>query len=440
MFPYQQEAVEWMEEREESGLGGFLCHEMGLGKTHIVCKHIQKRALRTLILTTKSTVQSWASTLRHYSQFAFDVRLFEKHQIIRADRQTVIVGTHQSVFGGAEWYAEQRFDRIVVDEAHVMRNQGKLFKSIIDLSKTIQHRWGLTATPFNNTESDIDAYMVFLFPDGRPPRAEFHNHFLRKLRKDVVEGGPQLHIHKVVYDFEYPEERMMYDYVSERIDETNDWIARNARMIPWRQRGQMALVLLIRKRQAAIHPQLVLNAEKVWAEQMQDVVDWDARKVTKVNKIAELVQQDQAHHKSTMVITHFKCELELLQTRLTEDGVLVKTLTGKTTQKDRLALEQYSGPACVVLLQIQAGGVGISLPWVSHVISASPDWNPFLEKQSIYRAYRINTPHDVYVTAMYFRDTIDISIQERQREKLEKSLLCLNDPLSSILDFVEMPA
>jgi DNA repair and recombination RAD54-like protein len=246
----------------------------------------------------------------------------------------------------------------------------------------------------------------------------------------------------MIYNFETEEEQRLYDYVSGRIDDANDWIQRNRGIIPWRQRGEMIMTLILRQRQAAIHPQLVLNAEKTWAAQMDDrlVVDWDPEKVTKANKIMEMIKQDQLRNRSTMVVTHFKEELALLQTRLNIDGIPVWVLNGKTKPKDRRSLElNVSNIASVVLLQIQAGGVGISLPWIHHVVNASPDWNPFLEKQAIYRAFRITTKHDVDVTSLYFRNTIDIDIQKRQREKMERGAMWLGDNDESIRNFIMMP-
>jgi SNF2 family DNA or RNA helicase len=440
MFQYQKDAVEWMELREEDKnvSGGFLCHEMGLGKTHMMSALIDSRSSgSTLLLTTKSTVEAWADTLRTYSNFKYDVRVHKKGMVLR--RSTVVVATHQSVFNNDDWFKEQGFVRFVIDEAHIMRNKGRIFEKFVEIARTTKHRWGITATPFNNRDADMDSYMAFLSPDKVMLGKAFKHFFLRKLRSDVVEDGPRLLFEKMIYDFESPEEGLLYDYVSEKIDDANNWIARNARIIPWRQRGQMMLTLLIRKRQAAIHPQLVLNAERVWAEgAAEEVGDWDPTKVTKMNKIAAMVENDQAQNKSTMIVTHFKSELDLIKARI-PDGIPILVLTGKTTTKARRQMEQYVGPPAVLLLQIQAGGVGVSFPWIHHVINTSPDWNPFLEKQSIYRAYRINTKHDVTVTSMYFRDTIDIDIQERQRTKMESSLFWLGDPLSSISDFVRMP-
>jgi SNF2 family DNA or RNA helicase len=296
---------------------------------------------------------------------------------------------------------------------------------------------------FNNSDADMVAYVKFLKPNAETVHANmFQHYFLRKLRSDVIQNGPKITIRKMIYNFETEEEQRLYDYVSGRIDDANDWIQRNRGIIPWRQRGEMIMTLILRQRQAAIHPQLVLNAEKTWAAQMDDrlVVDWDPEKVTKANKIMEMIKQDQLRNRSTMVVTHFKEELALLQTRLNIDGIPVWVLNGKTKPKDRRSLElNVSNIASVVLLQIQAGGVGISLPWIHHVVNASPDWNPFLEKQAIYRAFRITTKHDVDVTSLYFRNTIDIDIQKRQREKMERGAMWLGDNDESIRNFIMMP-
>jgi SNF2 family DNA or RNA helicase len=483
-YSYQDEAVEWMDLREQDRQtpGGFLCHEMGLGKTHMMSRHIStqlKRAPRTLLLTTKSTVKGWLDTLRAYSKFSFDVREGIDAPIT-AGRPTVLVATHHSILKKDVFIPV--VDRFVVDEAHVMRNQKKMFTKMVEVSAASRYRWGLTATPFNNKDSDMRAYVKFLRPTAEHTDGRLFQHFfLRKVREDVVTGGPKLHVRKVAYDFEFEEERRLYEYVSGRIDEGHAWIQANARLIPWRQRGNMIMTLMLRQRQAAIHPQLVLNAEKVWAAQMPggaDVGDWDRSRVSKVKRIVDMVKADQARRRSTMIITHFKEEMKMLRERLEEEGIKVGTIDGKTKSDVRRGFEtrgdtfkeeeRFSAlpivdewtktlglglipedihsvirgfldpPPMVLLLQIQAGGVGLSLPWVHHVINASPDWNPFLEQQAMYRAYRINTKHDVHVTSLHFRETIEVHIHQKQVTKLERGAEWLGDDPERIRPFTAL--
>jgi len=482
MFKYQDDSVEWMKMREDSedmqaGKGGFLCHEMGLGKTRMMCRLIREK-LRplTLVLTTKSTIGSWVSELCEQSNFAFDVRRYKKDKTVIDDtRSTVLVTTHHSILKkNAEWFAARRFDRVVVDEMHVMRNaNGLLFKGVQAIPSPF--RWGLTATPFHNRATEISTYMRFL--GGSTDRADFTRCMVRKTRADVFAGGPKLVPRKLVYDFETIEERVLYEYVAGRIDETNAWIAANARRLPRHVQGQMMFLLQLRERQAAIHPQIVLDAEKVWRRQMpeelahivgspDEVPSWDGCKVTKFKHILEMVKADQKAKQSTMIVTHFQSELDLLRERLVSAGIRPTVLTGKTTAKARSAMESINSedPASihealdkhlpddvisivagflykprVLLLQIAAGGVGLSLPWVHHVIHSSPDWNPFLEQQATFRALRATTKHDVRVTSMYFERTIDRTIQAKQAVKFEESLVWTGDLPKTISEFISMP-
>lgn len=451
--------------------GGFLCHEMGLGKTRIASAAILANPMRTLVLTTKSTIGGWLAELRHQSNFAFDCIEYTKNKTtLTPGRPTAVVATHHSILKtNITWFRDQNFDRLVVDEVHVIRNMGAIFGALREITARI--RWGLTATPFNNSKSDIRAYTEFLHPGM--PVDEFRTYMLRKRRTEVVDGGPQLVASKHVYDFESPEEHRLYEYVSGRIQDVNNWIAGNAHRLPRHVQGLMKATLILRERQAAIHPQMVLDAERVWRAQLpaqlgnpDDVMGWDPAKVTKFRHIVNMVKADQKNGQSTMIVTHFTTELNLLKKSLESCGIHVDVLNGKTKPADRTKLEEpfteafelrdilYSlpipndvcdiissmvGASRVLLLQIQAGGVGISLPWVHHVINTSPDWNPFLELQAVYRAYRINTSHDVKVTSMYFRDTVDIQIQNRQKEKFVKSLDWTGDAPESISEFINMP-
>jgi SNF2 family DNA or RNA helicase len=470
MFKYQNEALEWLQMREQDPVcrGGFLCHEMGLGKTWMMSSLIKKNAGRTLILTAKSTILGWCETLRAVGNFAFNVYEFSK-PVELPDVPLVVVGTHQSILRNGSWFAEQHFIRIVVDEAHVMRNAGTRFhQRVVELARTVPIRWGMTATPFNNSDADIASYMRFLFPVTVVPDSKvFKWLMVRKTRADVQPDGPKLHVSKHVYEFEHPEEEEMYAWVSQRIQADQQWLMANQRRMPMHVFGAMILTLMLRQRQATIHPQLVLNAERRWREswaQAHPVDDWNPERCTKMRHIVELIRADQKEGKSTMVVTHFKDEITMLEQMLQKEGIRVGTLNGKTSLADRRSLEKksaiapgyigailnqknklpadmirhvlsyYSSPS-VVLLQIKAGGVGISLPWVHHVINTSPDWNPFLEKQAMYRAYRITTPHDVRVTQVYLNHTIDGHIHSLQREKMMRSLYWTGDEEDSVIPF-----
>ena len=502
-FTYQQEDIAWMKQRERDRVckGGFVCHEMGLGKTFMMTSVIAARPMRTVVFAPKSTLLNWCDTLRHVGNFNFNVFEWRKGLVLDPVRPNVVVATHQSILKNSAWFEDQNFDRIVVDEAHVIRSIGtKLNYRIYQLAKRVQIRWGMTATPFNNTDSDIRAYMHFLFPNGSQETIrtdDFRWLMVRRLRSEVFPDGAKLLVTRHVYDFEHDEERDMYNFVSGEINNLGDWIHANRGWMPRHVVGAMIILMMLRSRQATIHPQIVLNAEKRWRQQWQQRAppDWDNTKCTKVGHIHQLIKDDQKKGDSTLVITHFKDELMLIADQLKKTNITYRILSGETSIKNRRKLEtegsvginragryldkwfdgminaekkvasdegrdpfawnsRYMGhdhvpgdimrhilgfvsKPTVVLMQIQAGGVGISLPWINHVINTSPDWNPFLERQAIFRAYRLTTKHDVRVTQMYLRDTIDGDIHTKQARKLIRSLHWTGDAPESILPFIE---
>lgn len=90
-----------------------------------------------------------------------------------------------------------------------------------------------------------------------------------------------------------PEEKRLHDVVSQRIDEQMEWINANRGHLPRHVLGAMIILVMLRQRQATIHPQIVLNAERRWRrlaeEQGEEVDDWNKTRVTKVNRIMELI-------------------------------------------------------------------------------------------------------------------------------------------------------
>lgn len=478
-LPYQQDAIAWMKQRESDRncRGGFLCHEMGLGKTFMMTQVISHSPGKTVLFAPKSTLPNWCETLRSASNFAFDVREFTSDLVLSPDRHVVVVATHQSLIRNLPWFVEQRFGRMVIDEAHVIREaKTALHRQALALATAVPIRWGMTATPFNNYDSDIASYIRFLFPtQPLMPTDLFRDLMLRKTRSEVFPDGPRLLVSKHIYDFEYPDEKRLYDYVSGRLDMMDRWIDANRGHLPAHVIGNMTLLRMLRERQATVHPQIVLNAERAWrpAAGIDDAVaDWDRTKVTKFNHIVRLIREDQTKGESTLVITHFGEEISLIAEQLTAAKIPFRILNGKTKVPERRKIETHQGtlsesyhaglvdqftwqkgktalPAdvmrnilgclhrpTVVLMQIAAGGVGLSMPWIRHVINTSPDWNPFLERQAIYRAYRLTSPKDVRVTQLYLQDTIDRTIHTKQHKKLERSLYWTGDATGSLSSFI----
>lgn len=82
-------------EQDRACRGGFLRHEMGLGKTYMMSTVIKSNPQRTVIFAPKSTLTNWCETLRIVSQFAFNVQQFDKDKVLILCVQSPSLRTHQ---------------------------------------------------------------------------------------------------------------------------------------------------------------------------------------------------------------------------------------------------------------------------------------------------------------------------------------------------------
>merc|ERR1711909_130597 len=63
--------------------------------------------------------------------------------------------------------------------------------------------------------------------------------------------------------------------------------------------------------------------------------------------------------------------------------------------------------AQVMLLSLQAGGVGLNLVGANHLFLLDMHWNPQLERQACDRIYRVGQTKDVIIHKFLCEDTIE---------------------------------
>lgn len=174
---YQSQAAIQAKKILETYNGVFLADVVGLGKTFITALLLQQLQGRTLIVCPPVLKDYWKDSL-----FDFGVRSFEVESLGKLEH---------IIKRGLE-----RFDYIVVDEAHRFRNENtQSYANLLDIcrgKKVIL----VTATPLNNTVDDIFAQIkLFQAPKnstipGVPNLEKFFNGLKAKLKK-VEKTDPQ---------------------------------------------------------------------------------------------------------------------------------------------------------------------------------------------------------------------------------------------------------
>lgn len=418
--PYQSECVRWMVGREyhERFPGGFLCDEMGLGKTvQTIATLCFNKVPKTLIIVPSSIVTQWLSEIKTHSHLSGEVL---SKKIGSADVYVTTYGMLSNKGKLYETLKSTEWDRIVLDEAHELRNpKSKRFGVLMEIPAKI--RWILTGTPVFNTKTDYRTLLRFLTND-KPFINENNSHILRRTKADlamyIADKIPDCTFECIELE-RYPEEEQGYirvfDGFSQRIQSANS--------------TTMAMIVLegfLRMRQYSAHPEVYHFSIPNLGPYLPD----------RCKKMDYLVESICTHRdEKTLVFCQFLREMDIIKDMLVSSHHKVFRLDGSTTEDRDGEIRDFKNHSggCTFLIQIKAGGQGLNLQEASRVYITSPAWNPATELQAISRAHRKGQTRHVHVKKLVYvsdSDTpsIDESIVELQDHK---SLVCadvLNDP------------
>jgi len=377
-------------------------------------------------------VSQWVTEIAKFAPH-FDVHVFDGPKrtgpIFRTAHHITIAP--YSVVGDGT-LAVWAWDRIILDEAHEIRNKkSKTYKELSDVKARV--RWLVTGTPVFNSVRDFVALAGFLgipqdYVQGYLPdiRAKY---VLRRTKDDL---GTRLQLPPCDFDNleleMYPEERQLYSDVYLRAQGIVREIFRNGA----EGMHQMEILeALLRVRQAMTWPQLYLDG--VARKDQAEPEVWTGRS-KKHETLMELLQSHPGE--KSLVFTQFMGEMDRLQELVHAAGIPVFRIDGGV-DKDQRALRIRGFKKCaggaVFLIQIKAGGVGLNLQEATRVYITTPAWNPATELQAIGRAHRTGQERVVTVRKLVYvgeetLPSIEQSIMQLQGHKAQVCAQVLNDP------------
>jgi SNF2 family DNA or RNA helicase len=424
-LPHQMEAIQWLVEKESSSpRGAILADEPGMGKTIVTIGLMLERPVeKTLIIAPKSVVPQWVSEIERFSDLSVEV--VDGNDPWFDYPPDVCVTTYaflQRMSGSESWLYGMHWDRIVCDEAHVMRNpNSKTFKNATRLRA--DSRIALTGTPIQNKAADMKSLSRWIgYPDVESGlRSICKNLVLRRVVEDSF-SMPELDIRVHPVDFS-EEERFVYEQVenfaSERVASAFSHME--------------VLEMLMRCRQICIHPQLFIDGVRkklsVEREGLEALLseNWTGSS-SKIDALCDLVSQ---HSDKAIVFCSFVGEMEMIAQALGSRGVMNLSFHGgldSDTREDVLSRFREDGAVQVLLVQIAAGGAGLNLQVANRVYVMSPHYNPTMEVQALGRCYRHGQCKPVQVIRLVMRDSIEERICEIQDKKLTLISETLSDP------------
>ena len=427
LFEYQKRALVWMLKRESSSdaPGGFLCLDMGLGKTVLtiatICLHDMKH---TLIVVPKNILPQWVAEFEKFSNitpFVFSANDSNTgkvtHEILSQHR---VVITPISTFGSMKKDDESEllgfeFDRIVIDESHLIRNnKTKSYKLIKKIQSNT--KWCLSGTPINRSQNDFKTLLEFMNIFNVTLSHAARTYLYRIVKEDVdTVKIPELSIEDLRSDFETEDEKEIYNELVE-----NGKLLLKAYTAYGGGEGRMRILeQLLRLRQA------VTNAAMLPGGVVDTTFDGQSTKLSMLRR-----DITSAPVEKTIIFVHWNKEIASVREMLKEIGHESVVISGKVNMADRAeAIERFSNEASVnfFIIQIEAGGIGLNLQAASRVYINSLAWNAVSELQAIARSHRIGQKRAVTVKRLIINNSIDDHIIATQQKKLSIAAEILGD-------------
>lgn len=426
---HQTAGIEWMLSREsEIQSGGLLCDEMGLGKTIEILGLVKNsKKVNTLLLCPKAVVPQWRQTALKsgLNVVEFD-GAWKVPSPFYPGAPFLFLTNYEKVGKKTSnpSFHERTWDRVVLDEAHRIKNHGgNLYASISRMTR--KTTWCVTATPIINDLVDIRNLFALVGYDKhkltnyatltRTVSEACLHRSMEEMREILPELPTAAKITKEQLDFETEEEADFYRGVQGIL--ARRWSALKT------DSSKEMFVLLMRLRQLSLHPQVYITARKrEWIGYNRD--DWDAPS-TKFTALKRKIEAE-PEAKRWIVFCQFHDEMEILEGYLktcSSVGSILQYHGGMTDNAKAETLgathNPLEGKHQILLLQLQSGGVGLNLQHFTKIIFMSPWWTAALMDQAIGRAVRIGQKETVEVTLLVLKEEDSMNIDEKMLLKAE---------------------
>ena len=352
LLKHQQELVDKMVQDEDTYEACINWSTMGLGKSLCAIALMLRRPKNfNLIIVPKNIVNNWKQEINKFTDWSvmvFDRRYSNIEDIMDYD---VVITTYDLLYSrGANGSLktilhEVEFDRIVMDECHLIRNHNtKRFQSANLLKGDCKVL--LSGTPISGTgtqRQEFKSYSELL----RVSREEFKEIYQRKTLNDV-EGMPEVEYKNKDIELS-PEHRAIFEQLGLVLSPTEEqfnWVEHIRDKLEGFGISQeiyepilfanQGLVKYGRKKYILAGPNMLIDMlnQKLLpsdALNLEKIQRFDDEKLNKLNYLDRMVKKND----KSLIITNYKVENDLIYERLANKGLNVARINGDTKQSER---------------------------------------------------------------------------------------------------------
>lgn len=425
-FDYQLNAAHTVLRRMRGR--AILADEVGLGKTieaGLVLSELRMRGMadRALVLTPAGLVDQWREELER--KFALPTSIARAvgsspgngELIDRPVAVASIAAARRDPLRSV--LTEHPWDLVIVDEAHRLRNprsaSGKLARQL-----RARYLLLLTATPVENKLADLYELVSLVAPGllGTPAqfrakhaassgdgsttprnvielRAKTREVMVRHRRSEVALMLPH-RLAETVLVTPGQDEAALYAEIIRRV-RLEGRGASPSKVLTLR-----GLTRLAGSSPAAVAPTLAKLGWAELAEQARAI-----RSHQKARVLAETLRRHVERGEKVLVFTGFRQTLEAITAEVERAGLPAATYHGSLSRSDKEGAISRFRDEVPILLSTESAGEGRNLQFCHVMINVDLPWNPMQIEQRVGRLHRVGQEHDVLLTNLVARGSIE---------------------------------
>jgi superfamily II DNA or RNA helicase len=445
-----------------------LADDVGLGKTIsaglVVSELIARsRIKRILVVCPKLLGPQWQEELSTKFDLPADIAIGQ--ELIDAEPEDVgaVITTYASARLHLDKLPDDRFQMLVLDEAHKLRNLygvdtppqvAKKFRKALE-NRRFRFVLMLTATPIHNRLWDLYS-LVDLLTVARGHQNPFGSEgmFARKYIADNREQARRLRpeakdeFRSIVYQYMsrvrrgdarlyFPDrevqlhrveptaaELALIGTIAKPIEELN----RLAQISILQALASSPDALLAQLRNMAMKgtvPQTLVSAVEAIVHAMPL-----SAKLTGLHALISRLKKESPDKWRLVVFTTRLETQTTIQSFLEKSGLKVGIINGKSGSRNQETIAKFRSdpPQCHVIVSTEAGSEGVNLQVANVLVNFDLPWNPMIVEQRIGRIQRLGSRHaKVGIFNIILRGTFEEYIVGRLMEKLQMASHAIGD-------------